>query len=409
VEVTRSELEHLDKLVWGIADCIRDIEGFEPEETEQSGATSGAPVKGPLGLAPIDPDRVRGAVMVTLSMWAGFFIWIYVNPPGHIAWYQFVPSLTLAFVQVPFLRLPLLKPFGLAYSVGLLAYVFIMPQLSTFWQLGMLIFAFAFAAAYFLKGTAQLAVFLALFILMGIENQQSYDFAAAANSFLFTMMALLLVVAMSYITRTPRPEKAYLSMVGRFFRSCEFLLSRMAAERLESRTFPERMRRAYHRRELRSLPEKLAHWGGQIDAAKFPSPSPEDRSGMVASFQILSFRMEDLIDARQAAHAEVVVRELTGDIGAWRMVMGETCRGWSTRRGEDRTDELRDKIKKRLARLNVGIEETLNTAGDGEISEQESRNFYRLLGGFRGFSEAALVFADSAERIDWKHLREERF
>mgnify|MGYP003639306465 CR=1 FL=1 len=404
LEVTLNELKRLDKLVTAILDCARDIEGYEPE-----GAMGGQKMKGSFGLPSIDPDRIRGAVMVTLSMWVGFFLWIYVDPPGHIAWYQFVPSLTLAFVQVPFLRLPLLKPFACAYTVGLGAYVFIMPQLSTFWQLAMLIFAFSFGAAYFLKGTAQLAVFLALFILLGIKNEQTYNFAAAANLFLFTMMALTLVVATSYVTRTPRPEKAFVSMVARFFRSCEFLLSRMGAEQLEARNFLERMRRAYHRQELGSLPGKLARWGKQIDPGKFTGVTPQRIDGIVASLQVLDFRLEDLIEARQAPHAEVFVRELTEDVRAWRMVIEENCRRWSECPETDSVDDLREKLKARLDNLNLRIEEVMNTADPEAVSTEERKNFYRLLGGFRGFSEAALVYSGAANEVDWERLREEKF
>ena len=44
-----------------------------------------------------------------------------------------------------------------------------------------------------------------------------------------------------------------------------------------------------------------------------------------------------------------------------------------------------------------------------EVTGEERGNLYRLLGAFRGFSEAASVFAGSAAGIAWDRLREERF
>jgi uncharacterized membrane protein YccC len=409
VEATRFELERLDDLVRGIVDCVRDIEGHEPQSRETETSPGKIRPESPWGFPPIDLDRIRGAFMVTASMWVGFLIWIYVNPPGHLGWYQFIPSMALLAVQIPFVRPSFVKPFGYAYLVGLTAYVFIMPRLSEFWQLALLIFAFSFVAAYFFKGIGRAALFLSMFMMLGIENQQTYDFAAAANTFLFIMLALLVLVALSYINGSPRPEKTFVRLVGRFFRSSEFLLSRLTAERLEARSFPEQMKRGFYLHEMQTLPGKLRAWGGQIDPKKFPGASPDQIDGLAASLQILVYRMEDLIEARRAPHAEVLVRELTKDIRAWRLVIEENCRRWAERPEAGSAGDLPERLKARLATLNTTIEKTLNAAALEEISEEESGNFYRLLAGFRGFSDAALVYADVADEIDWSQLREERF
>jgi uncharacterized membrane protein YgaE (UPF0421/DUF939 family) len=409
VESTRSELERLHDLVHGIVDCVRDIEGYEPQKPHIGTSRDEVPAEGPWGLPPIDPDRIRGAFMVTASMWVGFLIWIYVNPPGHLGWYQFIPSMALLAAQIPFVRPSFVKPFGYAYLVGLIAYVFIMPRLSEFWQLALLIFAFSFVAAYFFTGIGRAALFLAMFMMLGIESQQTYNFAAMANTFLFIMLSLVVLVALSYINRSPRPEKTFVSLVGRFFRSCEFLLSRLAAEQLEARSVPEQMKREYYLQELRTLPGKLRAWGGHIDPKMFPGASPAQVGDLVASLQILVYRMEDLIEARRAPHAEVLVHELTEDIRAWRLVIEENCRRWSERPEAGSSDDLPERLKARLATLNTRIEETLNAASLENITEQERGNFYRLLSGFRGFSEAALLYTGVADEIDWKQLREERF
>ena len=45
-----------------------------------------------------------------------------------------------------------------------------------------------------------------------------------ANAFVFTMLGMVLVVSLTYITRSPRPETQFLVMTARFFRACEFLI-----------------------------------------------------------------------------------------------------------------------------------------------------------------------------------------
>jgi hypothetical protein len=355
VEVTRSELEKLGDLVAAMVDCVRDIEGFQPERAETEGAKAGGGTTWPLGIPPVDPDRIRGAFAVVASMWAGFFIWIYFDPPGHQSWYMLAPTITLTVVQAPFVRMAFLKNFAIAFAVVIAVYVFILPQLSVFWQLGLVLFAIFF------------------------------------------------------ITRSPRPEKAFMSLLGRFFRSCEFTMSRLGTEHLETKSTVEQIRRAYHRQELKTLPVKLLKWGKFINPKKFPGAPPGRIQAIVASLQVIVYRMEDLIEARAAPHAEVIVRELTEDVRAWRLVIEESCRRWSDRPADRDPRELRERLEARLAKLNERVEEVMNAAGEGDMTDEEGMNFYELLGGFRGFSEAALVYAGAAQEIDWEELREERF
>ena len=409
VEVTKSELEELDGLIRGIVACLDEIEGYPARSASPDVASRKTSRTGRFAFPTLDPDRIRGAFAVVVSMWAGFLIWIYVDPPGHRGWYQFVPSLVLAAIQVPFMRLNFLKPFFLAFVGALLAYVFLMPKLTTFWELGLLLLVVSFLTAYFFKGLARVGLFLSMFLILGIQNQQSYDFAATANTFLYVMMALLLVTASTYVLGSPRPEKVFLRMLGRFFRSSDFLLSRLSEAHLQTGSRVEKIRRAYHFREIHSLPGKLMRWGRQIDPKVVPGVDPEDISAMLASLQILAYRMDDLTEARRAPHAKLFIDELTQDVRAWRIALQEHCRRWSERPGDDRQDSLRDQLQTRLTALDTRIESVLTSDTEGRVTAEERGNLYRLLGSFRSFSEAALVFAGSAEEIAWDRLREERF
>ena len=228
MEVVRIDLEHLDNQTRELVACVRDITGHateKPASTDEPGAPEATEK---WDLSPLDPDRVRAVVMVVASMWSATLVWIYIDPPGPVSWFQFVPSLALVAVQAPHVKIITMKLFALAYMAGLLVYVFVLPMLSVFWQLGTVLFTFSFVTAYFFSGMARVALFLAMFNMFGIQNTQTYNFAAMANTILFIMLALALVSAMTYITRTPRPEKAFLSLLGRFFHSSAFLVSRLA-------------------------------------------------------------------------------------------------------------------------------------------------------------------------------------
>ena len=408
VEVTRHECERLERLTGAMVACARALRGDATEAPRPVPVAQAGPSTGPFGLTPLDPDRIRASIMVVTSMWVASLLWIYFDPPGHAAWYQFVPTLALIAVQTPHLKFGLLKPFAVAYLVGLTVYVFVMPQLSVFWELGLLIFAFSFVAAYFFSGISRIALYLAIFNMLAIENQQTYDFAAVANTYVFTMLAVSLVFGLSYIIRSPRPEKALLSMVRRFFRSGAFLLSHVAAS-AQPTSLLARAKTAYYRQELQSLPGKLGMWGPMIDHQKYPHNTPDHVINLVASLQVLASRIEMVIETCAAPQATVLIRELRDDFGAWRAVIEQGFTRQAEGPHAEAVANLQERLSVRLTRLNLRIEAALNRVGVGELSDEASRNFYQLLGSCRALSQAAIAYGDAASHIDWVHWREERF
>jgi hypothetical protein len=51
----------------------------------------------------------------------------------------------------------------------------------------------------------------------------------------------------------------------------------------------------------------------------------------------------------------------------------------------------------------------LHKTTEGELSDWEGENFYRLLGAYRGLSEALIEYANTAGGIGWEQWRESRF
>ena len=72
-------------------------------------------------------------------------------------------------------------------------------------------------------------------------------------------------------------------------------------------------------------------------------------------------------------------------------------------------EALRSRLDRKLAQLEVRIKEALNKAGEGQINNRERENFYRLLGAYRGVSEAAVAYVGVSSAIDWRPWYEERF
>ncbi|MBW2629090.1 MAG: FUSC family protein [Deltaproteobacteria bacterium] len=404
VLAAKIELESLDTHTRSTVECFQEIKGHETPESNASVASARGKIRGPLGFKPIDRDQLTAAVVVVISMWAGFRSWVYINPPGHVSWFQFIPNLMLAVMRGPQMRFFPLKGFAYAYLVGMAVYVFIMPQLSGFAELGLLLFAFSFITVYYFPHATP-AFFLAMFTMFGISNQQTYDVASMMNMYLFTMGGILLVYALSYLVGSPRQEKTFLRMAARFFRSCEYLTSHWA----DPTSLLGRMKEAYHRREVQTVPQKMALWGDQIDAKRFPKNSPEQVTKLVASLQVIAYRIEDLIQLRGAQQADLAVREIGDDMRQWREVVDAAFRQWSEVPEADPGHDLRERVSDRLAKLNDRIQQLVEHARPGEVGDAETRSFYQLLGTYRGLTEAGVAYAGVARKIDWAEWREERF
>jgi hypothetical protein len=62
-----------------------------------------------------------------------------------------------------------------------------------------------------------------------------------------------------------------------------------------------------------------------------------------------------------------------------------------------------------MSSLEAQIAETIRGVKEGQVTEAELENFYRILGAFKGLSESGIDYTRAAERIDWKQLQEAWF
>ena len=244
-------------------------------------------------------------------------------------------------------------------------------------------------------------------ILISIDNHQTYSFSGYANNVAWLMLALAVAGATTYIPGSPRPEKMFLRLLRRFFRHAEFLISSQALDRGKRPGVARRWKTVLYRNDLMEVPAKLAACGGQIDYRTLPGTTPEQAQALVTSLYALAFRIKDLVEARGVPQADLVEEHLLDDLREWSQVIEERFR-----RRADPTQAMgsvADRLAARLARMEARIDETLAQAGQGVLSSEDYKNFYRLLGSYRGLSEAAIGYARLADEIDWAIWKEARF
>jgi len=288
-----------------------------------------------------------------------------------------------------------------------------MPHLSGYLQLGLMIFAVTFGIAYLFSTPQQglsRAFGLAFFaVLTSIDNQQTYDFASFASSTAMIVLGLSLLLVTSYIPFRPQPEKAFLRLLRRFFRHAEFLMSRMALDREPRKGSAGRWKMMLSQNDIMELPPKLAAWGGQIDHRLFPGNTPEKVQTLVNSLHVLALQVKDLLNARENPQSTLLARELIDDVRAWRMAIEELFQRWSDNPATEPEVDLQERLALEMKAMETRIDQTLTLAEQGELVPEDYKNFYRLMGSYRGLSESVVAHAKLAKGLDWAQWQEERF
>ena len=409
VAVTRAQINDLDRISQSLFDYVQDIKGIK--STDRTPRRKARPIFEPV----LDPDRLAAAFQVMLTLWISFLVWVYINPPGHDMFVFFATLIALIAAMTHQSVSIMFWPFVYGSAVTGILYVFVMPQLSGYAELGLMIFGVTFGYYYIfwqpqqaLIKIAGIGVFIAL---TSIQNQQTYSFAAFANSAAMMILACTLAIAIQFILGSPRPEKAFLRLVARFCRHSEFLLSRVALDRDEKRGLVTRWQMMIYRNDLLEIPAKLAVMGQRIDYKLLSGQTPEQVQTLVNNLQAIGYWIKELVEVRELPQADLLVTAAIEDLRAWRLTAQEQLRFW----GDDpalaasQGNAIRDRLAERMSNLEERMGKTFRGLKEGALSQAEMENFYQILGAFRGLSESGIDYTRAAEAIDWKQLQETRF
>ena len=308
IALNKTQLDCVELVSRSLFECIRDLKGYAPQACtpprEKSRATRLA----------FDIDQFGCVIRVLAALWLAFLIWVYIDPPGDSGIIMLAVPLGLAFALMPQLRVSTtFLPAVLSCVFGGVFYIFIMPHLSTYAQLGLMIFCVTFAINYLLaeprQALARLFCLVFFLVITSIDNQQIYSFPQFASTMAMIILGLSVLVVTAYITTSPRPEKAFLRLLSRYFRHAEFLMARLALDSEHKKGLVGRWRAALYQSDLMELPEKLAVWGQHIDYRTFPDNTPEQVDALVTNLQALAYRIKELIEAREYPQADLLVRE----------------------------------------------------------------------------------------------------
>jgi len=407
--VIRDQLWRMESLTRSLFHSVCYIKGFSPVVPaldDRPSATEG------FGLP--DPDRAAGAVRAMLIMWIAYLGMIYVDrfPAGADA-VAVAGTFGLVIAGIPQVSIWLLfLPAFVSVLVTGLIYLFVMPQLSSFLGLGVLLFCATFAIYYLLAApklnVAKLMAISMFITVISVSNHQTYHFLVVSTTALMLPVVFICMGVTAYFPVDLRPRQSFLRLLGCYFRSCEYLMDALPQDPLKRESHLARMRKAFHLRQVSSLPTKLGVWSRVLNMKALPGTSPQQITAMVTALQGLSYRIQQLVEDRANPQAPFLVQELRSDVVAWRMKMTEAFRCLTEKPSMENQHLFNTELTGIIQRLNLRIEEVVDKA-TGNITDQDGENFYRLLGAYRGVSDALAVYVASAGGIDWAPWHEERF
>ena len=410
VTVCRSRLYRLDELSRELFDCVSHLHGFA---TEPPAVPARLPPTRELPV--LDPDRIVSVIRLIAMLWLAYLAYIFVNGlPAGTTLISLAVSIGMVLATTPQLSVSVLyKPLATAVPIGAVASLFVMPHLSTFFGLGVLIFGFTFFVCYVYAAPQQMvgrAAGLAFFlVLTAIDNDQSYNFLAVANTAMLLPFLMLVLGIAANIPVSARAEHNFLRLVRRFFESCEYLTATLAEGPDQPLSRRQRLALEFHSREVKTLPAKLAGWAKFMGPDALKGNTPDQVKGLIASLRGIGRSVAELREDYARRYSPYLKKELGPDFAEWRLAVREGFHRLAANPSVAGRDAFRGTVDAITARIEQRVATTLNNTDGVSVSDQEAMDLYKLLGAYHGMSEELVDYAGLSADIDWVKWGEERF
>jgi hypothetical protein len=220
-----------------------------------------------------------------------------------------------------------------------------------------------------------------------VDNQQTYSFSSYVTVVFMVMGGVAIAAGTKYMLQvSPGPEKDYLRLRSRFFQRGKAVMARLGPEWERGK---QHWLLSGYLNDLLGLPEKLAMTAQFIDYRTFPQNKPEEVQALTTNIEAIALKISMLVESRGSFQVEQLGRQLQEDFRSWRTALEALFQRWA----ENPTAEPADGLQERLTKIETRIAQTFAAAGEGQVSDEAYENFYRLLGSYRGLSEAAIGYA----------------
>lgn len=169
---------------------------------------------------------IRQVFHAAVLYWMAILVWIYLYPPGSTSTAFVEMSLMVGLVGFLAGRIDpvqMMVAFGLGVVVAVILYLLVMPLMTSFVELGPLMFVVCFVASYLFylpaQGVMRTGVILPWFALSGLTNVHAFDVSLFLSGALTLMLCAALIAVVFYLTQGGHPARIFLRKQRLFLRA----------------------------------------------------------------------------------------------------------------------------------------------------------------------------------------------
>ena len=221
----------------------------------------------------IDRERLIPAIRVVMTLWATFLIWKYTRIPGNTGFITMGTSFALGFLTSP--KTPVtsvLKPAAISCICASIGYIFIIPQLNSYFSLAIVIFFFSFTIAYLFRKPQQtlskLFCLAMTFAIVSITNPQQHLFLSLANKTIMFAIILLLLIIMSSLPESMYPGNVVFRLINSYWKNISSWFR--CTDKSKTNIFTYHFQKSVPELTVMLLPDKLNDWTAAINTKRFP-------------------------------------------------------------------------------------------------------------------------------------------
>jgi len=162
-----------------------------------------------------DIEDIKGALISFMVFWASVIMWVELEIPYGFYIMVLATSLSL------YTTYSIIKPklliilFTISFIFATLSYLFILPNLNGWWELGLFLFIYSFLGFYIVP--QQIGIFFLLGIATFlIENEMNYDFSIFLFVLLIFYLYLFVLLFFEYFPFNQQAEYMFLKLKDRF-------------------------------------------------------------------------------------------------------------------------------------------------------------------------------------------------
>ena len=401
LELVRKRINKINRLCGDLVECIalkKKSYYIEPNRK--------------FSLIPVvDRERIIPALRVVLTLWATSLLWIYVRVPGGTGFIVMGTSLGMAFITSPKVSIfSMIKPAGLSIIFAAILYVFIIPRLSSFYSLGIIIFGFAFLVSYiFRKKEQTMSRIFGLgmtFAIAPITNVQQHSFLLVASSAIMFGLIILILILMTSFPESMYPGNVLSGLLHRFWSNSEKLFSNMN-QRTGTGCVNSRVNNVYYY-NVKVLPDKMSEWGSEIKIKRFSEVSSSNLEEITDVVRAVAIHIEKVTVLTELISKNGLMEQLETYFMAYRERIAREFLNFSDvnkLQCEKETKSLIDYRVEINRKMDIKIKSYCSTS---KVSGVACERVYRLIAHYNAIVSVALRYSMVTSTVDIGVLKELR-